>query len=208
MGRPCSLVSVSIDGGERINSSVGCDGSGGRSFFSFTPVFLHFSPASNPLANQDPCNGGFSFNEAAAAGCADAGEGQILNPNLPPCGDPFIPPCSDAINDASYLLEIPLGIAGLARAIVANVARAGVGAVKEGITVFRVFGGEARGLGRSFTTVNPGEVANFRQSAGLFPGNTGQFVLEGRLTNTQGVLFREALPGPNGVGGGLPELGA
>jgi hypothetical protein len=32
-------------------------------------------PTSNPLANQDPCNGGFSFNEAAAAGCTDAGEG-------------------------------------------------------------------------------------------------------------------------------------
>lgn len=36
---------------------------------------MRCGPASNPLANQDPCNGGFSFNEAAAAGCADAGEG-------------------------------------------------------------------------------------------------------------------------------------
>jgi RHS repeat-associated protein len=71
----CQLASVSLDTGERISSSVGCDGGGGGGGFSFLPVFLHFGPASNPLANQDPCNGGFSFNEAAAAGCADAGEG-------------------------------------------------------------------------------------------------------------------------------------
>ena len=85
-------------------------------------------------------------------------------------------------------------------------ARGGAGAVKEGAAVFRVFGGEARGLGKSWTTVNPGEVANFRRGAGLFPGNTGQFVIEGRLTNTEGVLLRDALRGPSGVGGGLPEL--
>lgn len=39
---------------------------------------MRFGPASNPLANQDPCNGGFSFNEAAAAGCTDAGEGEQI----------------------------------------------------------------------------------------------------------------------------------
>ena len=85
-------------------------------------------------------------------------------------------------------------------------ARATAGAVKEGTTVYRVFGGEARGLGRSWTTVNPGNVENYRKAAGLFPENSGQFVIEGRLTNTEGVLFRDALPGPNGVGGGLPEV--
>jgi hypothetical protein len=80
------------------------------------------------------------------------------------------------------------------------------GAVAEGTTLFRVFGGEARGLGQSWTTVNPGEVANFREAAGLFPGNTGQFVIEGQLSSTEGVLFRGALPGPGGIGGGLPEV--
>jgi RHS repeat-associated protein len=85
-------------------------------------------------------------------------------------------------------------------------ARGATTAVQEGTTVFRVFGGEARGLGQSWTTVNPGKVANFRESAGLFPGNTGQFVIEGRLMSTEGVLLRDALPGPGGVGGGIAEL--
>lgn len=67
--------------------------------------------------------------------------------------------------------------------------------------LFRVFGGEAQGLGRYYTTVNPGSLSNFREAAGLFPGNTGQFVLEGTLNNTGGVVLRTAAPGPGGVGG-------
>ena len=92
----------------------------------------------------------------------------------------------------------------LARASVA--ARAAAPAVQEGTAVFRVFGGEAKGLGQSWTTVNPGSVANFREAAGLFPGNTGRFLAEGRLLNGEGVLLRQARPGPGGVGGTIPEL--
>lgn len=36
--------------------------------------------------------------------------------------------------------------------------------------------------------------------------NSGSFVLEGTLNNTEGVIFRSAAPGPGGVGGGLPEV--
>jgi hypothetical protein len=78
--------------------------------------------------------------------------------------------------------------------------------ISEGVTLFRVFGGEARGLGASWTTVNPGSVPNYRTTAGLFPGNSGQFLIQGRLTSTEGVSLRQALPGPGGVGGGLPEV--
>lgn len=79
-------------------------------------------------------------------------------------------------------------------------------AVSEGTTLYRVFGDEAQGLGQSWTTVNPGAVSDFRSAAGLFPGNSGQFVAEGTLTDSSGVLFRPALPGPGGIGGGLPEI--
>jgi hypothetical protein len=78
--------------------------------------------------------------------------------------------------------------------------------ISEGTTLFRVFGNEAQGLGGSYTTVNPGSVANFRTAAGLYPGNSGSFVLQGTLNNTEGVIYRSALPGPGGVGGGLPEV--
>lgn len=79
-------------------------------------------------------------------------------------------------------------------------------AAGEGTQLYRVFGNEARGLGNYYTTVNPGTVADFRTTAGLFPGNSGSFVLEGTLKNTEGVIFRGAAPGPGGVGGGLPEV--
>ncbi len=79
-------------------------------------------------------------------------------------------------------------------------------AAGEGTQLFRVFGNEAKGLGQYYTTVNPGSVANFREAAGLFPGNSGQFVLQGTLKNTEGVIFRGAAPGPGGIGGGLPEV--
>jgi RHS repeat-associated protein len=76
----------------------------------------------------------------------------------------------------------------------------------EGTQLFRVFGGDAQGLGRYYTTANPGDVADYRVTAGLFPENSGQFMLEGTLNNNEGVLFRSAEPGPGGVGGGLPEV--
>lgn len=100
---------------------------------------------------------------------------------------------------AGIVLSGGAGIAGTA-------ARGSTAAVQEGTTLYRVFGGEARGLGQSWTTVNPGNVRNYREAAGLFPGNTGQFVIEGRLMSTEGVLLRQARPGPGGIGGTIPEV--
>jgi len=77
---------------------------------------------------------------------------------------------------------------------------------QEGTQLYRVFGGEAKGLGQYYTTVNPGSLPNFRTPAGLYPGNAGQFVLEGTLSNTEGVIFRSAAPGPGRIGGGVPEV--
>lgn len=54
--------------------------------------------------------------------------------------------------------------------------------------------------------MNPGEVENFREAAGLFPQNTGRFVLEGELTETVRVTARPSLAGRGGIGGGLQEF--
>jgi hypothetical protein len=78
-------------------------------------------------------------------------------------------------------------------------------ATGEETQLFRVFGNEAKGLGQYYTPVNPASVANYRQAAGLYPGNSGQFVLQGTLKNTQDVIFSRAATGPGGVGGGLPQ---
>ena len=79
-------------------------------------------------------------------------------------------------------------------------------AISSGTTVYRVFGGESQDVGQSWTTVDPFSVEDYRGAAGLFPGNSGEYVVEGTLTDTTGVTLRLALPGPGGVGGGLPEV--
>jgi hypothetical protein len=72
--------------------------------------------------------------------------------------------------------------------------------------LYRVFGDQSPATGQFWSTVDPAAVADYRTAAGLFPGNSGQFVAEGVLTDSSGVTFGTAAPGPGGVGGGLPEV--
>ena len=78
---------------------------------------------------------------------------------------------------------------------------------KAGISVYRIIGGDSGPYGRSWTTVDPSSMINPRNSLGLPIQNTGRFVVEGRLQNTQGVFLR---PGGAialyGTSGGAPEL--
>ncbi len=82
------------------------------------------------------------------------------------------------------------------------------GGIQEGATIYRVFGGESRALGRSWTTVAPDAVSDFRASAGLFETNTGEYVITARLKSSEGFSVRQALPGPATPSGALqiPEL--
>jgi RHS repeat-associated protein len=76
------------------------------------------------------------------------------------------------------------------------VAAEGGATLQEGATIYRAFGGQARALGRSWTTVAPDAVSDFRAAAGLYEGNTADFVITARLNSLEGVTFRQALPGP------------
>lgn len=85
-------------------------------------------------------------------------------------------------------------------------------AVKDGeITVYRVFGGDARAQGFSWTTVNPKSASNFRDIAGLPSGgasgstNTADFMIKGTVNIKDVIKTRSALPLDGNVGG-LPEL--
>lgn len=73
-----------------------------------------------------------------------------------------------------------------------------------GDQMYRIYGGESGPYGRSWTTVDPNTVDNFRDAAGLPNVNTGQFVIEGILKDTQDVTVRSALP-YDGNRGGLSE---
>lgn len=79
------------------------------------------------------------------------------------------------------------------------------------VEVFRVFGGDARAQGFSWTTKNPGSVSNFRDVAGLPSGgasgatNTADFLIKGNVKASDIIESRSALP-LDGNKGGLLEL--
>jgi hypothetical protein len=78
----------------------------------------------------------------------------------------------------------------------------------EGATLYRAFGNDARAIGQSWTTVAPDAVTDFRAAAGLFDGNSAEFVVTARLNTSTGFTVRQSLPGPTTPPGALtvPEI--
>jgi len=77
----------------------------------------------------------------------------------------------------------------------------------EGTQVYRVWGDGSGPNGNYWTTTDPSTVSDFRSAAGLPEANSGRFVSEGILTDTNGVTFTPggAASGAGGPGG-LPEV--
>jgi RHS repeat-associated protein len=79
------------------------------------------------------------------------------------------------------------------------------------VEVYRVYGGDSKASGYSWTSTDPSTVENFRDLAGLPSGgasgsmNTGQFVIEGTAKKSDILKERKALP-LDGNRGGLTEL--
>ena len=85
-------------------------------------------------------------------------------------------------------------------------------APEAGQKLYRVYGGDAKPEGASWTLTDPRTVPNFRDAAGLPSGgasgatNSGRFVIEGTLQNPMGVVkTRTAMP-LDGTKGGAPEF--
>lgn len=72
------------------------------------------------------------------------------------------------------------------------------------INVYRVFGDGSQALGYSWTPVDPNSVNNYRDAAGLPNVNTGRFVIEGTVNQSNIILQQSALP-LNSNAGGLLE---
>ena len=92
-------------------------------------------------------------------------------------------------------------------ALTADAAKAAAGSsdVSAGTKLYRVWGDEARAWGRSWTTEDPSLAGNYRDIAGLPNQNSGRFVSEGMLTNTEGVEVTTAAP-LHGNQGGMTEV--
>jgi len=76
--------------------------------------------------------------------------------------------------------------------------------------VYRVYGGEANQIGRSWTPIDPHTVPNYRAAAGLPPDplNTGKWLTQGTVKNPDLIQVRPALPFEQGdyyQPGGLTE---
>lgn len=99
---------------------------------------------------------------------------------------------------------VMVGIRGK-RAISSIWKRTTKGVVRDGHTVYRVYGGKAGPYGRSWTRTDPRTVDDFRDAAGLPDSNSGRFVIEGTLKNTNGVIAKRADP-LHGNRGGLDEI--
>ncbi|KAF0163896.1 MAG: RHS repeat-associated core domain-containing protein [Rhodocyclaceae bacterium] len=96
-------------------------------------------------------------------------------------------------------------VGGAARAAKAAGQCAAKSGVAEGTKVFRVWGDEAGAWGRSWSTVDPRTISDYRNAAGLPNQNTGRFLSEGILENTTGIKLKSADPLHGNVGG-LPEI--
>ncbi len=83
-----------------------------------------------------------------------------------------------------------------------NATKSGSGAIER---VFRVYGGDSRAGGASWSPIDPRSVANYRDVAGLPSGNTGQFVIEGELADPSKVVLRRSALPLDGNTGGIPE---
>ena len=191
-------------------------------------VNLYAYAGNNPISFSDPyglctgaateCPGGQNLLDAAKKWVDDkvdqvVGAAAAILDALTPGGDLVrastgIEPTSGAslsggarVAAAAGAVAKIAGMAGLAAGAVAD----GTATAASGPAVYRVFGGDAQAMGRSWTTISPGAVGDYRAAAGLPTGNTGRFVAEGTLTSSRGVVSRAALSGAGGSGG-LPEL--
>lgn len=116
---------------------------------------------------------------------------------------------SEVTTDAAILIGGGVAGKGSAAAVEAEVA---VNAASAETKVFRVFGGDAKAEGFSWTPVNPNSVSDFRDAAGLPSGgaesgaiNTGQFVIEGTVDPANIIDKYPARPLDGNKGGGVPE---
>ncbi|HRY49543.1 MAG TPA: RHS repeat-associated core domain-containing protein [Candidatus Paceibacterota bacterium] len=135
-----------------------------------------------------------------------------INGNAPAPGDPIYPGLSGGDVAANALGgAIGGGLFGAAESMFTGrftPKPCPTGGLRKGAKVYRVFGGDARGEGSFWTTVNPESVYDFRAAAGLPGNNAGNWVAQGRITSTVGVRYGPAAPGPTTPPGAIqvPEV--
>ncbi|MTD56093.1 hypothetical protein [Amycolatopsis pithecellobii] len=81
----------------------------------------------------------------------------------------------------------------------------------KGQKLYRVYGGDSKAGGASWSPVDPRTVPDYRDAAGLPSGgasganNTGRFVIEGTLTDPSAVVLGRSALALDGIKGGITE---
>jgi RHS repeat-associated protein len=172
-----------------------------RRFVSEDPMGFAESPNFYWFANGDP----FSLADPFGLGAADTSANWW---HLPERGDGIHDASVDLFIDFVAVPRVAGVILGKAAEYIAPIFSR---AAKSEVTVYRVFGGDARAQGFSWTTVDPRTVSDFRNGAGLPSGgasgatNTADFLIQGKVNPADIIKSRSALP-LDGNAGGLPEL--
>jgi RHS repeat-associated protein len=82
-------------------------------------------------------------------------------------------------------------------------------APRVGDRVYRVFGGATRAEGQFWSPRDPrtfGDLTAYARQAGLPPGNTMAFMVEGKILNTGSIVVQRSVPGGAGNPGGMWEF--
>jgi len=151
----------------------------------------------------------FSGQVDNALGTNSTGAGDAILNSVVQGGDNLIN--GNGIERGTVLGEVAGAVIGAKGANAAIKAVSTAIKANESVNVFRVFGGDAKAEGFSYTTKNPNSVSNFRDAAGLPSGgasganNTGRFVIEGSVKNKNIIKTQSADP-LDGNKGGLLEL--
>jgi RHS repeat-associated protein len=167
-------------------------------------------------------------------GCSNPGEVYSGGPNGScdqPIGGPYVGALQQVGNNATGIYQMVGAVAGLSAVAgvggglaagyigstlpyvgIAGTAAAGAATTPEGqeivgagSNVWRLFGGTSPGMGNYWASVDPTTVSNYANAAGLPPGNTGQFIVQGVLNDMTGVEVSEA-PGIGTNLGGLRQV--
>jgi RHS repeat-associated protein len=181
-------------------------------------------PSGNKTAQVGTCPTGELISAACRSGDTEGQNERQTSPHTRPPPAPIRPRLSPIRTGIGLALRCPICAIGAGVSTVLNTALAALAGTDvhitivnrpslflpappraPSITVYRLYGGAAGPLGRSWTSVDPRTMRDPRDSLGLPNSNTATNLAIGRLVMQEGVISRPALP-LDGNRGGAPEL--
>ncbi|MBI5744913.1 MAG: hypothetical protein HY952_10240 [Elusimicrobia bacterium] len=210
-----TIGNIFLYAGREYDAETGFINDRARVYASKTGVFLQEDPlrninqyayvGNNPITRMDPlgldwiddaANAGAGYGDGLTMGLTRLVREKLLNLHN-------IDYCSDLYRGE---FAVGMGVSTVAGFFTGASEINAAEVIQPGTRVYRVWGDGAGPWGKYWTTVDPGTIPNYRSVAGLPSVNSGRFVSEGVLANTEGVVSGRASTILPGQTGGLNEL--